>query len=343
VLERWNRRGPGGWAGLQVDFDVATRRLPAYAAWLARLRRRLGPHRELSCTALVDWLRVPAFDRVAAAVDCVVPQLYNLGAPADPLAAERFVGGGDLPAILARLRACGGDFLVGLPSYEQCLVYGPDGKLVHPALPLDLASAWNAGWDLHARRTGPEQVFTWRTRREHDLGRAVLPPGSLVVLARPTVATLAAQLALVREEGGPRCRGACFFRLAGGPPGAVLTTGQLRAAWEGEAPDERVEIGFERGDDGYHLRLIHVGTRDRADPARPWILPLNGFLADARCVDPAGLWSVVPALGERPASPARADGVLVTVPLLRAGEELVVGPLMPAAGFEATVTDGEVR
>ena len=53
-LVRWQAAG-NHVAGLQIDFDAATRGLGSYAAFLAQLRRRLPGHYRLSVTGLMDW------------------------------------------------------------------------------------------------------------------------------------------------------------------------------------------------------------------------------------------------------------------------------------------------
>lgn len=51
---RWEANGTR-LAGVQVDFDAATKGIGGYAAFLADLRRRLPPRYRLSVTGLLDW------------------------------------------------------------------------------------------------------------------------------------------------------------------------------------------------------------------------------------------------------------------------------------------------
>ncbi|HEX8640474.1 MAG TPA: DUF3142 domain-containing protein [Allosphingosinicella sp.] len=53
-LDRWAAAG-NRVEGLQIDFDAATRRLDAYAAFLRGIRRRLPRRYRLSITGLMDW------------------------------------------------------------------------------------------------------------------------------------------------------------------------------------------------------------------------------------------------------------------------------------------------
>jgi hypothetical protein len=67
-------------AGLQVDFDAATRGLADYAEFLATLRRRLPDDLGLSVTGLLDWSAggdPVALASLAGIVDEVVIQTYQ--------------------------------------------------------------------------------------------------------------------------------------------------------------------------------------------------------------------------------------------------------------------------
>ena len=78
-LSRWKAAG-NRVAGLQIDFDAATRGLESYAAFLAALRRRLPGEYALSITGLLDWSagRDPvALAALAGVVDEVVIQTYQ--------------------------------------------------------------------------------------------------------------------------------------------------------------------------------------------------------------------------------------------------------------------------
>lgn len=80
-------RLPGRWeaagnrvAGLQIDFDAATRRLDRYGSFLEDLRRRLPRRFALSVTGLLDWSAggdPRALVRLAGVVDEIVVQTYQ--------------------------------------------------------------------------------------------------------------------------------------------------------------------------------------------------------------------------------------------------------------------------
>lgn len=67
-------------AGLQLDVDVPTKRLSAYAGALKAIRARLGPAFMLSVTGLGDWTLPPALQglkQIASSTDEMVIQLYQ--------------------------------------------------------------------------------------------------------------------------------------------------------------------------------------------------------------------------------------------------------------------------
>ncbi|WP_374531435.1 DUF3142 domain-containing protein [Novosphingobium sp.] len=78
-LDRWASANPHV-AGLQVDFDAATRGLAGYVAFLQDLRRRLPSRFQLSITGLMDWSAngdPAALAVLAGVVDEVVVQTYQ--------------------------------------------------------------------------------------------------------------------------------------------------------------------------------------------------------------------------------------------------------------------------
>lgn len=67
-------------AGIEIDHDCGTARLPAYAHFLGRLKAGLGDL-PLSITALPAWLESPALDGLLAQVDEAVLQVHAVQSP----------------------------------------------------------------------------------------------------------------------------------------------------------------------------------------------------------------------------------------------------------------------
>ncbi|WMN17801.1 MAG: DUF3142 domain-containing protein [Pseudomonas piscis] len=120
-------------AGLEIDHDAATARLPGYAALLARLRARLPASLALSITALPAWLGSSELPRLLAQVDGSVLQVHAVSDPRkglfDPGQAEQW----------ARRWAQVTDkpFYLALPAYGVALLAGGEGApLVESEAPI---------------------------------------------------------------------------------------------------------------------------------------------------------------------------------------------------------------
>lgn len=122
LRERW--RGMA-LAGLEIDHDCATARLPAYTQFLVRLKKELGDV-PLSITALPTWLDSPALDDLLAVPDETVLQVHAVQSPHaglfDPmLAAEwarRFSTRTHRP------------FRLALPTYASRVSFDADGRVL---------------------------------------------------------------------------------------------------------------------------------------------------------------------------------------------------------------------
>ena len=78
-LERWRLSG-NRVMGIQIDFDVKTRRLPEYVRFLRELRSRVPADYRLSITGLLDWANngdPEAINGLKPVVDEVVVQTYQ--------------------------------------------------------------------------------------------------------------------------------------------------------------------------------------------------------------------------------------------------------------------------
>jgi Protein of unknown function (DUF3142) len=78
-IARWQRAG-NVVAGIQIDFDSATKHLDEYAVFLADLRRRLPKEYRLGITGLLDWSSQgdpAALAALGGVVDEVILQTYQ--------------------------------------------------------------------------------------------------------------------------------------------------------------------------------------------------------------------------------------------------------------------------
>ncbi|WP_454693111.1 DUF3142 domain-containing protein [Achromobacter aegrifaciens] len=68
-------------AGVEIDYDCPTSKLPAYAAFLAALKHGLGPDLPLSITALPTWLNGSELDALLRIPDEAVLQVHAVLSP----------------------------------------------------------------------------------------------------------------------------------------------------------------------------------------------------------------------------------------------------------------------
>ena len=111
-------------AGLEVDHDCGTARLPAYTHYLAALRPMLNGA-ALSITALPAWLRSPALDALLAQVDESVLQVHAVRDPRAGL----FDGTLALQWAQEYAQRSGKPFRIALPNYGSRVSWDDQGRL----------------------------------------------------------------------------------------------------------------------------------------------------------------------------------------------------------------------
>ncbi len=325
---------PTSAAGIQIDWDVPTRLLPDYAAFLRTLHRRLPRDRELSCTALLCWLDAPGIDALTGAVDCLVPQYYHTAPPGDPLRCQGLIAGRDLEGVLARCRALERPFRIGLPTFEQVALWGPDGVLLTANAQLRREELLASAPTVLRREQRAEDLLVLRTTRPLRAGRLPVPVGSTALIARPRTAALSGWLRRIRTAGGPFCRGAVCFRLPHPGQQATLSLAQIVAARE-EAPitaDIHTEAVRLATPGHWQVRIVNRGQADLLATGAPLRLLAAADAGAVRCAhDPlASPLRPIPAHNGRPAGRRRADQVLLTLDRLDAGAaatlELIAAP-----------------
>ncbi|SDG74682.1 Protein of unknown function [Dyella sp. 333MFSha] len=112
-------------AGVEIDYDCPTARLPAYASFLRHLKGELGGV-PLSITALPTWIGSPELDTVLAVPDESVLQVHAVQAPQaglfDPDVAMGWID--DFA------RHTHKPFRVALPTYGSRVSWNADGTLL---------------------------------------------------------------------------------------------------------------------------------------------------------------------------------------------------------------------
>ena len=114
---------------LQLDFDCASSKLDGYRIWVEAVQRRVAPV-PVTITALPNWLRKPAFTKLAALATNYVLQVHSAERPksfeaeyslCEPQAARRAV---------ERAGKLGVPFRVALPTYGYVMAFDPKGDFI---------------------------------------------------------------------------------------------------------------------------------------------------------------------------------------------------------------------
>ncbi|WP_233171561.1 DUF3142 domain-containing protein [Dyella sp. ASV21] len=124
VVTEWRQRGLSP-AGVEIDHDCATSRLPAYAHFLAALRPTLGTRVRLSITALPTWLDSTQLETLLAQVDEAVLQVHAVQSPRaglfDPQRAHAWIA-----AFAKRVHS---PWRVALPAYGTRVSWDDQGRV----------------------------------------------------------------------------------------------------------------------------------------------------------------------------------------------------------------------
>ncbi len=139
-------------AGVEVDYDCPTSKLPTYARFLAGLRSRLARPIALSITALPTWMASTELERLTKPLDEAVLQVHAVDDPRrglfDPAQAERWVH-----EFGRRIRR---PFRVALPAYDVRVTWRADGRLASVEGEMPLLTGGSRGELLGA---APEAVL----------------------------------------------------------------------------------------------------------------------------------------------------------------------------------------
>ncbi|WP_081955072.1 DUF3142 domain-containing protein [Achromobacter sp. RTa] len=112
-------------AGVEIDYDCPTSKLPLYAAFLAALKKEAGPDLPLSITALPTWLNSPALDALLRIPDEAVLQVHAVLSPEQGLFQARRAQAW-LAAFAERTQR---PWRVALPTYGSRVVWSDDGSI----------------------------------------------------------------------------------------------------------------------------------------------------------------------------------------------------------------------
>jgi hypothetical protein len=158
LLDRW-RQAPATIAGIEIDHDCGTARLPAYARFLVALRARLDAALPLSITALPAWLASRDLDAVLAAADETVLQVHAVRSPRAGLFDQSLA----LQWTEELARRTSKSFRVALPAYGTRVSWREDGGLLAVESEAPVLAGGTAATDLMA---SPQDVAALLRRLE---------------------------------------------------------------------------------------------------------------------------------------------------------------------------------
>lgn len=332
--------------GVQIDADVPTKKLAAYAEFLHQLRSALPAGWGLSCTMLLDWARSRDLALVGEAVDFVAPQFYSAYIPLDPAQTHEVVAAVELERTVRRLEALGVPYRIGLPIFEQCSLFDARGELLKPSLPLSPEAALAAGARPVRVGRGDETTLELVVPAPLQAGNLRFAAGQRLLFGTPTASGLARQLATLRRIPHVRCRGVLLYRLPGTEITRTLSIAQVAAAVAGTVRPAALTWRAEPlGNGHWTLLLSNRGDEDFIDLERPAraILTATGSRLSPPAVAPrGGHFLLSPLVGGAPGPPAQADGMAIDLLMLRAGATLTVEDVR-IDGPPGTVPLGEVR
>lgn len=332
--------------GLQIDADVPTRKLAAYAEFLHQLRSALPSGWGLSCTMLLDWARSRDLTLVGEAVDFVAPQFYSAYVPLDPGQTHEVVAAVELERTVRRLEALGVPYRVGLPIFEQCSLFDARGELLKPSLPLSPEAALAAGARPVRISRGDETTIELLVPSAMQVTNLRFDAGSHLLFGTPTAGGLARQLTVLRGLPHAKCRGVLLYRLPGTEITRTLSISQVAAAAAGKIRPPTLTWRAEPlGNGHWTLLLSNRGDEDFIDQERPAraILTASGSRVSLSALAPrGGHFLLSPLVGGVPGPLAKADGMAIDLLMLRAGATLTVEDVR-IAGPPGTVPVGEVR
>lgn len=163
VLANWQAKGTHI-AGVEIDHDSASSKLPAYHYFLKKLKAQLPAELKLSITALPAWLSSADFPALFSSIDELVLQIHSVSDPRLGLFdAEQ---GWQWVQQLSKISAV--PYLIALPAYGSAVISTASGYKVESETPLrDQRQSANAVQELMA---DPQmlQAFVQKLQNQTD-------------------------------------------------------------------------------------------------------------------------------------------------------------------------------
>ncbi len=214
-------------AGIQLDYDCPTSRLPDYALFLNKLSRQLPEGTRVSITALLDWFRPgTSVGRVFENISQFVPQFYDVAASKQ--GQQQGISEPLNPAKWAPVfNSFGIPYRLGISTFGRIGITKPEGRyLFRDLTPLDVLG--QPGITPLASETTPagDKRLEFRVERSQPVNFWQLEPGDKIELILPTQRAVVAAYDAAKRFGG-FCSGIVFFRWPSGNESLILEPSQV--------------------------------------------------------------------------------------------------------------------
>ena len=195
-------------SGIQLDIDVSSRSLKAYAEWLRLVKAELPPEMQLSVTGLLTWFETSGVDAVVAEVDEFVPQFYDLGDTQQGLANAigAPIDAAKWGPIFNKFRK---RYRIGIATFGRArMISSSDSWFLNYISPIDIASS--SAFQAKSRHidTG-ENVVEFRAIGKASFGYNEIQPGQTIRFTLPTIESVRAGVTGAAKMGG-FCGGGSF-------------------------------------------------------------------------------------------------------------------------------------
>ncbi len=268
--------------GVQLDLDSPTRLLPRYAEFVRLIRSRVKGELQWSATALMSWLGTKGVETLSRELDFIIPQAYE-GVTGRTVDAMRPVSDPNyLRSVMPKAEKLACPYYFGIPAYGHSFLFDDQGKLAdiyqkigpaeamrHPSFQFQEAyPSDRLGQPAQDRRSSVgEEIIKFKAIRPSPSGRGL---GYTLGFSVPSPELLRQMWEVVRENAGPKCRGAIIYRYPEPDATLTLTLPGILSVLQGETPKPNLALSTDSERDNFE---IIEGSSPQA------VAPLDFFLS----------------------------------------------------------------
>lgn len=297
--------------GVQLDLDSPTRLLPRYAEFVRRIRSRVKGEWQWSATALMSWLGTKGVETLSRELDFIVPQAYE-GVTGRTVDTMRPVSDPDyLRSVMGKAEKLACPYYFGIPAYGHGFLFDDRGKLAdiyqkigpaeamrHPSFQFQEAyPSDRLGQPAKDQKSSVgEEVIKFKAIRPSPSGRGV---GYTLGFSVPSPELLRQMWDVVRENAGPKCRGAIIYRYPEPEATLTLTLPGILDVLQGNRPQPNLSLATDSERDNFE---IIEGRSPHAEASRDFFISIQNTGNAATFVSPDAVEVIVefdrPGMGD---------------------------------------------